>query len=122
MNTPTIKAPANGRKISMGKDGKLQVPDQPIVAYIEGDGTGRDIWRASQRVLDAAVEKAYAGKRKIAWMEVYAGEKAWNLFGKTDDAWLPQSTLDAFTEYLVGIKGPLTTPIGGGITSLNVAL
>jgi len=122
MSRPQISAPEFGEKITMGKDGKLQVPDQPIVTFIEGDGTGRDIWRASQRVLDAAVEKAYAGKRKIAWMEVYAGEKAWNLFGKDDNAWLPQETLDAFSEYLIGIKGPLTTPIGGGITSLNVAL
>jgi len=117
-----IRVPATGEKITMGKDGKLNVPDQPIVAFIEGDGTGPDIWRASQRVLDAAVEKAYAGKRKIAWMEVFAGEKSWNMYGKTDDAWLPQETLDAFSEYLVGLKGPLTTPIGGGITSLNVAL
>jgi len=122
MSMPTINAPANGEKITMGKDGTLNVPDQPIVTFIEGDGTGRDIWKASVRVLDAAVEKAYAGKRKIAWMEVYAGEKAWNLYGKNDDAWLPQATLDAFSEYLIGIKGPLTTPIGGGITSLNVAL
>ncbi|HXH72693.1 MAG TPA: NADP-dependent isocitrate dehydrogenase [Mariprofundaceae bacterium] len=117
-----IRVPATGEKITMGKDGKLNVPDQPIIAFIEGDGTGPDIWRASQRVLDAAVEKAYAGKRKIAWMEVFAGEKSWNMYGKTDDAWLPQETLDAFSEYLVGLKGPLTTPIGGGITSLNVAL
>lgn len=122
MSTPTISAPEFGQKISMGKDGKLNVPDQPIVTFIEGDGTGRDIWRASQRILDAAVEKAYGGQKKIAWMEVYAGEKAWNLYGKNDEAWLPQATLDAFSEYLIGIKGPLTTPIGGGITSLNVAL
>jgi len=122
MSMPQITAPEFGEKITMGKDGKLNVPDKPIVTFIEGDGTGRDIWRASQRILDAAVEKAYGGSRKIAWMEVYAGEKAWNMFGKTDDAWLPQETLDAFSEYLIGIKGPLTTPIGGGITSLNVAL
>ncbi len=122
MSFDKIRIPKTGKKITMGKDGKLNVPDQPIVTFIEGDGTGRDIWRASQRVLDAAVEKAYDGKRKIAWMEVYAGEKAWNLYGQSDDAWLPQDTLDAFKEYLVGIKGPLTTPIGGGITSLNVAL
>jgi len=122
MSSPKITAPEFGEKITMGKDGKLNVPDQPIVTFIEGDGTGRDIWRASQRVLDAAVEKAYGGRCKIAWMEVFAGEKAWNLFGKNDDAWLPQETLDAFSEYLIGIKGPLTTPIGGGISSLNVAL
>ncbi|HKI62763.1 MAG TPA: NADP-dependent isocitrate dehydrogenase [Mariprofundaceae bacterium] len=117
-----ITVPAQGEKITMGSDGKLNVPNQPIVTFIEGDGTGRDIWRASVRVLDAAVEKAYGGERKIAWMEVFAGEKAWNMYGQTDDAWLPQETLDAFSEYLIGIKGPLTTPIGGGITSLNVAL
>ena len=117
-----ISLPETGKKITMGKGGKLKVPDQPIVTFIEGDGTGRDIWRASQRVLDAAVEKAYGSKRKIAWMEVFAGEKSWNMYGKTDDAWLPQETLDAFNEYLIGIKGPLTTPIGGGISSLNVAL
>ncbi len=122
MSRPNITAPDFGEKITMGKNGKLKVPNQPIVTFIEGDGTGRDIWRASRRVLDAAVEKAYAGKRKIAWMEVYAGEKAWNLFGKDDEAWLPQETLDAFSEYLIGIKGPLTTPIGGGMSSLNVAL
>ncbi|NWF35798.1 NADP-dependent isocitrate dehydrogenase [Mariprofundus sp. KV] len=117
-----ISVPENGEKISMGADGILSVPDQPIVTFIEGDGTGRDIWRASQRVLDAAVAKAYAGTRKIAWMEVFAGEKAWHMYGQSDEAWLPQETLDAFTEYLIGIKGPLTTPVGGGISSLNVAL
>jgi isocitrate dehydrogenase len=117
-----IRIPEFGEKVTMGDGGELNVPDQPIVTFIEGDGTGRDIWRASQRVLDAAVEKAYGGKRKIAWMEVFAGEKSWNMYGQGDDAWLPQETLDAFREYLIGIKGPLTTPIGGGITSLNVAL
>jgi len=117
-----ISLPENGEKITMGENGKLNVPDQPIVTFIEGDGTGRDIWRASQRVLDAAVSKAYGGTRKIAWMEVFAGEKAWKMYGQTDESWLPQETLDAFSEYLIGIKGPLTTPIGGGITSLNVAL
>ncbi|MBX3048220.1 MAG: NADP-dependent isocitrate dehydrogenase [Anaerolineales bacterium] len=100
------------------KDGVLNVPDNPIIPFIEGDGTGRDIWRASQRVLDAAVEKAYGGKRKLVWMEVYAGEKAFNKF----DNWLPEETLQAFRQFLVGIKGPLTTPIGGGMRSLNVAL
>jgi isocitrate dehydrogenase len=102
----------------MGTGHKLNVPDNPIVPFIEGDGTGRDIWRASVRVLDAAVEKAYGGKKKIAWLEVLAGEKA---FTKTNN-WLPDETVEAFRKYLVGIKGPLTTPIGGGITSLNVAL
>jgi isocitrate dehydrogenase len=106
-----------GEKISIS-NGKLNVPDHPILPFIEGDGTGRDIWRASVRVLDAAVEKAYAGKRKIAWMEVYAGEKSFNQF----NTWLLDETVAAFREFLVGIKGPLTTPIGGGIRSLNVAL
>ncbi len=112
-----FKIPAGGEKITM-KDGKLQVPDNPIIPFIEGDGTGRDIWRASVRVFDAAVQKAYGRKREIHWMEVYAGEKAFRQF-KT---WLPDETVQAFTEFLVGIKGPLTTPIGGGIRSLNVAL
>ena len=94
------------------------MPDHPIIPFIEGDGTGPDIWRASVRVLDAAVEKAYGGKQKIAWMEVYAGEKAKKQF----DNWLPDETVEAFKTYLVGIKGPLTTPVGGGIRSLNVAL
>ena len=100
------------------KNGKLVVPDNPIIPFIEGDGTGRDIWRASVRVLDAAVEKAYRGKKKIAWMEVYAGEKSFQKFNN----WLPDDTVEAFREYYVGIKGPLTTPVGGGISSLNVAL
>jgi len=112
-----VKVPAGGAKISI-KDGKLQVPDHPIIPFVEGDGTGRDIWRASVRVFDAAVEKAYGGKRKIHWMEVYAGEKAFKLF----NTWLPDETTEAFKEFLVGIKGPLTTPVGGGIRSLNVAL
>ncbi len=110
-------APPSGEKITL-KNGKLFVPDNPIVPYIEGDGTGRDIWRASQAVFDAAVEKAYKGKKKIAWFEVLAGEKAF----KTVNNWLPDETVTAFREYLVGIKGPLTTPVGGGIRSLNVAL
>jgi len=117
-----ITVPAQGEKITMGKDGKLNVPDQPIVTFIEGDGIGRDIWKATKAMLDAAVEKAYGGNRKISWMEVYAGEKAWNLYGKTDTAWLPKESLDAMTEYLIGLKGPLTTPIGGGMGSLNVAI
>src|SRR5262245_34712490 len=109
---------ANGTAITMTPKG-LNVPDQPILPFIEGDGTGPDIWRASVRVFDAAVAKAYNGKRKIHWMEVLAGEKAFNTSGGN---WLPDATLDAFKKYLVGIKGPLTTPIGGGIRSLNVAL
>jgi isocitrate dehydrogenase len=100
------------------ENGKLQVPDFPVIPFIEGDGTGPDIWNASVRVLDAAVEKAYQGKRKIQWKEVLAGEKAFATTGN----WLPDETLEAFKEYLVGIKGPLTTPVGGGIRSLNVAL
>ncbi len=112
-----VKVPEGGAKISI-KDGKLQVPDNPIIPFVEGDGTGRDIWRASVRVFDAAVEKAYGGKRKVHWMEVYAGEKSFKMF----QSWLPDETTEAFKEFLVGIKGPLTTPIGGGIRSLNVAL
>ncbi len=110
------KVPA-GDKISISGD-KLQVPDRPILPFIEGDGTGPDIWRAAVRVMDAAVVKAYAAKKKIAWMEVYAGEKSFTQF----NSWLPDETVDAFREFLVGIKGPLTTPIGGGMRSLNVAL
>jgi isocitrate dehydrogenase len=112
-----VKVPAGGDPIAMKGD-VLQVPDHPVIPFIEGDGTGPDIWRASQRVLDAAVEKAYGGKKKIAWMEVYAGEKAFQTFGE----WLPDDTVEAYRHFLVGIKGPLTTPIGGGIRSLNVAL
>jgi len=112
-----IAPPADGAKITIA-NGKLTVPDNPIIPFIEGDGIGPDVWRASQRVMDAAVHKAYGGKRKIAWMEVYAGEKANNLTG----SWLPEATLDACREFLVAIKGPLTTPVGGGIRSLNVAL
>jgi isocitrate dehydrogenase len=112
-----VKVPQGGAKINI-QNGKLNVPDNPIIPFVEGDGTGRDIWRASVRVFDAAVEKAYGGKRKIHWMEVYAGEKSFKLF----QSWLPDETTEAFNEFLVGIKGPLTTPIGGGIRSLNVAL
>jgi isocitrate dehydrogenase len=112
-----ISVPADGAKISM-QNGTLQVPDNPILPFIEGDGTGRDIWLASVRVFDAAVEKAYRSKRKVHWMEVFAGEKAYEMFNE----WLPEETVTAFREFLVGIKGPLTTPIGGGIRSLNVAL
>jgi len=117
MSYKQVKVPASGAKITI-KDGKLQVPENPIIPFVEGDGTGRDIWRASVRVFDAAVQKAYGGKRKIHWMEVYAGEKAFKLF----NSWLPDETVEAFEEFLVGIKGPLTTPIGGGFRSLNVAL
>jgi len=113
---PTV--PADGERIHLDASGKLVVPDRPILPFIEGDGTGPDIWAASVRVFDAAVAKAYGGRRKIAWMEVLAGQKAFDRTGN----WLPDGTLDAFREYLVGIKGPLTTPVGGGIRSLNVAL
>jgi isocitrate dehydrogenase len=112
-----VTVPTGGAKISI-ENGKLNVPNNPIIPYVEGDGTGRDIWRAAERVLDAAAEKAYGGTRKIHWMEVYAGEKSFKMF----QSWLPDETVDAFKEFLVGIKGPLTTPIGGGIRSLNVAL
>jgi isocitrate dehydrogenase len=118
MSTPVkLNVPPQGQKITI-QNGKLSVPDQPIVPFIEGDGTGPDIWRASVRVLDAAVQKAYGGKRKIHWMEVYAGQKSNDLF----NTWLPDETVQACRDYLVSIKGPLTTPIGGGIRSLNVAL
>jgi len=112
-----VKVPDGGAKISI-KDGILQVPDNPIIPFVEGDGTGRDIWRASIRVFDAAVEKAYGGKRKVYWMEVYAGEKAFMLF----NSWLPEETVKTCNEFRVSIKGPLTTPVGGGIRSLNVAM
>jgi isocitrate dehydrogenase len=114
-SSPTV--PATGAPITR-REGRLVVPDNPIIPFIEGDGTGPDIWRASVRVMDAAVEKAYGGKKKIAWMEVFAGEKSF----KQSNSWLPDETVDAFRDYLVGIKGPLTTPVGGGIRSLNVAL
>ncbi|MGG0821956.1 NADP-dependent isocitrate dehydrogenase [Paenibacillus turicensis] len=109
--------PVEGEQIQI-VNGKLDVPNHPIIPFIEGDGTGRDIWKASKRVLDAAVDKAYAGEKKIAWYEVFAGEKAFNTYGE----WLPADTLTAIRNYIVAIKGPLTTPIGGGIRSLNVAL
>src|SRR6516162_2788866 len=112
----TCTVPAGG-KISI-QNGKLNVPENPIVPFIRGDGTGPDIWAASVRVFDAAVQKAYGGKRKISWFEVFAGEESFKKFNN----WLPDDTVDAFKEYLVGIKGPLTTPVGGGIRSLNVAL
>src|SRR5438093_1175454 len=107
----------DGLTITM-KEGKLKVPDRPVVPFIEGDGIGPDIWRASVRVLDAAVERAYRGSRRIVWKEVFAGQKSFDRLG----TWLPDETIDAFRSHLVGIKGPLTTPVGGGIRSLNVAL
>jgi isocitrate dehydrogenase len=107
-----------GQKITLASEGRLAVPDRPILPFIEGDGTGPDIWAAAVRVFDASVQKAYGGRRQIAWLEVLAGQKAYDATGE----WLPEATLDAFREYLVGIKGPLTTPVGGGIRSLNVAL
>src|SRR6202044_2493898 len=109
--------PAGGQKISIS-NGRLVVPEHPIIPFIEGDGTGRDIWRASVRVLDGAVRSAYGERRKIEWMEVYAGEKSFNAFR----TWLPDETVAACREFLISIKGPLTTPVGGGIRSLNVAL
>ena len=120
MSTPakmTLTPPVGGQRITI-RDGKLQVPDRPIIPFIEGDGTGPDIWRASVRVLDAAVARCYSGKRKIHWLEVYAGEKSFRQFNN----WLPDETVQACRDYLDSIKGPLTTPIGGGIRSLNVAL
>ncbi len=112
-----IEVPAEGQKITVN-GARLIVPDRPIIPFIEGDGTGRDIWRASQRVFDAAVEKAYSGARRVVWYEIFAGEKAFNQFGE----WLPEETVKAIAEYVVAIKGPLTTPVGGGIRSLNVTL
>ncbi len=117
MSSPEPIVPADGAKITI-QNGKLQVPDNPIIPFIEGDGTGPDIWRAGVRVFDAAVQKAYGGRRQIRWMEVYAGQKSFDRF----NTWLPEETVEAFRDYLVGIKGPLTTPVGGGIRSLNVAL
>ena len=117
MSYTYARVPSNGERIRL-QNGRLEVPDAPIIPFIEGDGTGRDIWRASVRVFDAAVRKAYGDRRRIAWMEVFAGEKAFSRF----DSWLPDETVQAFREFYVGIKGPLTTPVGGGIRSLNVAL
>ena len=111
------KVPSRGEGI-IYKDGALSVPDNPVIPFVEGDGTGPDIWRASVRVFDAAVERAYQGQRKVAWMEVFAGEKSFKQY----QDWLPQETIDAMAEYRVSIKGPLTTPVGGGIRSLNVTL
>jgi isocitrate dehydrogenase len=115
-----IKVPANGEKIRVNKNGSLAVPDQPIIAYIEGDGTGVDITPVMIKVVDAALAKAYGGRRKIVWMEIFAGEKATKVYG--ENVWLPEETLHAAKEYVVSIKGPLTTPVGGGIRSINVAL
>ncbi|OXS62790.1 NADP-dependent isocitrate dehydrogenase [Cohnella sp. CIP 111063] len=117
MKLEKFAAPTSGEKITV-TNGVLNVPNNPIIPFIEGDGTGRDIWKASKRVLDAAVEKAYNGEKQIAWYEVFAGEKAFNTYGE----WLPNDTLEAIREMIIAIKGPLTTPIGGGIRSLNVAL
>jgi isocitrate dehydrogenase len=118
VNFKDLNPPKSGASMTLGADGKLVVPDNPIIPFIEGDGTGPDIWNASVKVFDAAVSKAYGGERKIEWFEVFAGEKAFNQTGE----WLPGDTIEAFREYKVGIKGPLTTPVGGGIRSLNVAL
>ena len=115
-----IKVPTEGQKITVNKDMSLNVPDQPIIPFIEGDGTGADITPVMLKVVDAAVAKAYGGKRQIHWMEVFAGEKSTNVYGP--DVWLPEETLHAIRDYVVSIKGPLTTPVGGGIRSLNVAL
>lgn len=113
-----LPVPTDGAKITIESNGKLNVPDNPIIPFIEGDGTGRDIWKASSRVFDAAVQKAYGGKRRIVWYEIFAGEKAHTKFGE----WLPQDSIEAIKEFRVAIKGPLTTPVGGGIRSLNVTL
>ncbi|HDS1817934.1 TPA: NADP-dependent isocitrate dehydrogenase [Pseudomonas putida] len=120
MGYQKIKVPTDGTKITVNADHSLNVPDNPIIPFIEGDGIGVDVSPVMIKVVDAAVQKAYGGKRKIAWMEVYAGEKATQVYDQ--DTWLPQETLDAVREYVVSIKGPLTTPVGGGIRSLNVAL
>ena len=117
--TQKVKTPTSGEKISL-ENGNIHVPNNPIIPFIEGDGIGRDIWKASEKVIDAAVDKAYNGEKKIEWLEVYAGEKANEVYG--ENVWLPQETLDVINEYLVAIKGPLTTPVGGGIRSINVAL
>ncbi|TXI17787.1 MAG: NADP-dependent isocitrate dehydrogenase [Nitrosomonas sp.] len=115
-----IRVPVNGKKIQVNADNSLVVPDNPIIPFIEGDGIGIDITPVMRKVVDAAIEKAYRGQRKISWMEIYAGEKSTRIYGT--DVWLPQETLDAAREFRVSIKGPLTTPIGGGIRSINVAL
>ncbi|MFQ5799143.1 MAG: isocitrate/isopropylmalate family dehydrogenase, partial [Bacteroidota bacterium] len=114
-----LTLPTNGRLITV-QDGILQVPDDPIIPFIEGDGTGPEIWRAAQNVFDAAVRKAYGGKKRIVWFEIYAGEKANRVYG--ENTWLPDDTLKAIRTYTIAIKGPLTTPVGGGIRSINVTL
>src|SRR6266498_5569331 len=120
MSYQHVKVPADGRKITVDKDYSLSVPDNPIIPYIEGDGTGFDITPVMIKVVDAAVAKAYGGKRRIHWMEIYAGEKSTKIYGP--DVWLPEETMAILRDYVVSIKGPLTTPVGGGIRSLNVAL
>jgi isocitrate dehydrogenase len=120
MSYEKLNSPQHGEKITVQPDGSLNVPNNPVIPFIEGDGTGPDIWAASVRVLDAAVEKAYGGSKKIEWFEVFAGEKSNEVYGP--NTWLPEDTLKALREYVVGIKGPLTTPVGGGIRSINVAL
>src|SRR5881409_4126992 len=115
-----IKVPEGGQKITVNKDSSLNISDSPIIPYLEGDGTGVDITPVMIKVVDAAVAKAYGGKRKIHWMEIYAGEKSTKVYGA--DVWLPEETLAILKDYVVSIKGPLTTPVGGGIRSLNVAL
>ncbi|TAL60141.1 MAG: NADP-dependent isocitrate dehydrogenase, partial [Legionella sp.] len=120
MTYDKIKVPTEGEAITVAADGSLHVPDNPVIPFIEGDGIGVDVTPPMKAVVDAAVKKAYGGKRKIAWMEVYAGEKATQVYGS--DQWLPKETVDAMKQYVVSIKGPLTTPVGGGIRSLNVAI
>lgn len=120
MSYTKLSAPEKGQKITVNSDGSLNVPHNPIIPFIEGDGTGPDIWASSVRVMNAAVEKAYGGSKTIEWFEIYAGEKANDVYGP--NTWLPEDTLTALREYVVGIKGPLTTPVGGGIRSINVAL
>src|SRR5258708_25889081 len=115
-----IKVPSSGEKIRVGKDFSLEVPERPIIPYIEGDGTGIDITPVMLKVVDAAVQKSYGGKKKMVWMEMFAGEKSCRVYG--ENVWLPEETLQAAKEYVVSIKGPLTTPVGGGIRSINVAL
>ena len=120
MTYEKITVPADGEKIVVGEDDSLRVPDNPIIPYIEGDGIGIDITPVMKSVVDAAVDKAYGDRRRIRWMEVYAGEKSTRIYG--EDVWLPGETLDAVRDFVVSIKGPLTTPVGGGIRSLNVTL
>ena len=120
MSYQHIKVPTSGSKITVNKDFSLNVPDEPIIPFIEGDGTGFDITPVMIKVVDAAVAKAYGGKKKIHWMEVYAGEKSTKVYGS--DVWLPAETMEVLRDYVVSVKGPLTTPVGGGIRSLNVAL